>query len=74
MHGWDVAAATGGDRRMDDELVAAVTRWYAEREDIYRQSGAVAQRPDVQPASEQDALLVAFGRDPSWTEAHAGKG
>ena len=70
VHGWDLAAATGGDTRIDDELVAAVSAWYAEREELYRGVGAVAARPAVTPATPQDELLVAFGRDPGWTPAH----
>ena len=70
VHGWDLAVATGGDTRLDDELVAAVADWYAECEDMYRAAGAVAERPAVAASTPQDQLLVAFGRDPSWTAAH----
>jgi uncharacterized protein (TIGR03086 family) len=67
IHGWDLAVATGGETWLDDELVDAVAGWYAAREDLYRQAGAVADRPAVEASSAQDKLLVAFGRDPSWT-------
>jgi uncharacterized protein (TIGR03086 family) len=70
VHGWDLAAATGADTRLDDEAVAAVSDWFAEREQLYRGAGAVSGRPPVRAASPQDELLVAFGRDPSWTPAH----
>ena len=66
VHGWDLAAATGGDRTLDHELVRAVLAWFAPMEALYRGAGAVADRPGVTPASTQDELLVAFGRDPSW--------
>jgi uncharacterized protein (TIGR03086 family) len=67
IHGWDLAAATGADRRIDDGLVAVLTDWYAEREDLYRDAGIVSERPSVTATSAQDQLLVAFGRDPGWT-------
>lgn len=73
VHGWDLAAATGADRRIDDGLVAVLTDWFAEREDLYRGAGAVSERPRVAAESAQDELLVAFGRDPAWTPG-AGKG
>ena len=66
VHGWDLAAATGGDRTLDHELVRAVLAWFAPMEALYRGAGAVADRPGVTPASTQDELFVAFGRDPSW--------
>ena len=66
LPGWDLAAATGQDRALDDELVRAVAQWYAEREIFYRQGGAVADRPDAGAATAQDQLLVAVGRDPDW--------
>ncbi len=42
IHGWDLAAATGGDTDLDPDLVADVAAWFAEREDSYRSAGAVA--------------------------------
>ena len=44
IHGWDLAAATGGDRALDPDLVAEVGAWFAEREDLYRQAGRSASR------------------------------
>jgi uncharacterized protein (TIGR03086 family) len=70
IHAWDLAVATGGDTHLDDDLVAAVAGWFREREGMYREGGAVAARPSVPTWSPQDELLVAFGRDPSWTETH----
>lgn len=73
VHAWDLAAATGTDRRLDPALVHEVSAWFADREGLYRQAGAVAQRagvPDV-GADPQDRLLAAFGRDPAWGPAHA---
>ena len=67
VHAWDLAAATGGDTRLDADLVTAVAGWFAAREDLYRQAGAVAARPTVASTDPQDQLLSAFGRDPSWS-------
>ena len=68
IHGWDLAAAVGADRRLDPELVALCADWFADREEPYRQSGAIGARADVPDgASAQDRLLAAFGRDPAWT-------
>jgi uncharacterized protein (TIGR03086 family) len=66
VHGWDLAAATGGDRRFDPDVVAAVSEWFADRETAYRAGGAIG--PHVHAASDdpQDRLLAAFGRDPGW--------
>ena len=69
VHGWDLAAATAADRRIDDDLVAALTGWFAQREDLYRGAGIISDRPPVVAASAQDQLLVAFGRDPAWSPA-----
>ena len=71
IHGWDLAAATGADRRINDVLVAVLTDWYAEREDLYRGAGIVSERPPITATSAQDQLLVAFGRDPGWAPAPA---
>jgi uncharacterized protein (TIGR03086 family) len=70
IHGWDLGVATGGDTGLDEELVAALASWFAEREDLYRGAGAVAVRPPVRAMGPQEQLLVAFGRDPSWTLPH----
>ena len=65
IHGWDLAAATGGDTDLDPELVAEVAAWFAEREDIYRSAGAVGARAAAADDA-QSQLLAAFGRDPGW--------
>jgi uncharacterized protein (TIGR03086 family) len=74
IHGWDLAAATGRDRTLDPEVVAAVSTWYREREEMYRSGGAVAPRPTgVVGGDALSDLLIAFGRDPDWVaEAQPG--
>lgn len=67
IHGWDLAAATGGDRSLDPELVEALAPWFADREELYRGAGVIGPRPDGAAADDPAArLLVAFGRDPGW--------
>lgn len=70
VHSWDLAVATGGDRRLDPHLVAEVAQWFADREDAYRGAGVVAPRVHAE-GDPQSRLLAAFGRDPHWGPAHA---
>ena len=65
IHGWDLAAATGGDTDLAPDLVADVAAWFAEREDSYRSAGVVAARAAA-VGDAQSQLLAAFGRDPGW--------
>lgn len=76
VHGWDLAAAIGADRTLDPELVEAVAAWFAEREGLYREAGAIAARPGETPVGAQDRLLHAFGRRPDWIPpaGHGGAG
>jgi len=68
IHGWDLAAATGQQRVLDPELVAAVAAWFRNREEIYRSSGAIAARPESTSSGNPQAdLLIAFGRNPDWS-------
>lgn len=65
IHGWDLAAATGGDRRLDPDLVSAVATWFSGREEMYRSAGLIAAR--TAPAGDAQAeLLAGFGRDEAW--------
>ena len=61
VHSWDLAVATGQESSLDDDLVREVSRWFAEREEMYRAGGAVgpALPGNGDPQSE---LLGAFGR------------
>jgi uncharacterized protein (TIGR03086 family) len=66
VHAWDLAAATGGDRSLDPEVVAEVATWFAEREQMYRDGGAIGPRVEAS-GDPQSELLAASGRDPGWT-------
>jgi len=66
LHAWDLAVATGGDRELDPALVAEVAAWFADREEVYRQAGAIGPRVDAGGDPQSD-LLAASGRDPAWT-------
>ena len=66
IHGWDLAAATGGDTALDDDVVEAVAAWFSEREEMYRQGGVIGPRVDEAPDDAQSQLLARFGRDPGW--------
>ena len=66
VHAWDLAAAIGADRGLDPELVAEVAGWFAEREEMYRQGGAIGPRVEAS-GDAQTELLAACGRDPGWT-------
>jgi uncharacterized protein (TIGR03086 family) len=66
VHGWDLAAATGGDTALDGDLVDAVAAWFSEREEMYRQGGVIGPRVDHAPGDAQSQLLAHFGRDSRW--------
>ena len=68
IHGWDLAAATGGDRALDPDLVAEVGAWFAEREDLYRQAGLIGE-PAGTFGDPQSNLLSRAGRDPGWSSS-----
>jgi uncharacterized protein (TIGR03086 family) len=65
IHGWDLAAATGGETVLDPDLVSDVAAWFADREELYRSAGAVGPRAPTTGEPQAD-LLAAFGRDPGW--------
>jgi len=66
IHGWDLAAATGGDTQLDGELVAEVGAWFAGREEMYRSAGAVGERASSGGDPQSD-LLAGFGRSAGWS-------
>ena len=61
VHSWDLAVATHQDMSLDLELVRDVSEWFAEREEMYRDAGAVGP---AAPGGDdpQSTLLAAFGR------------
>jgi uncharacterized protein (TIGR03086 family) len=66
IHGWDLAKGSGQDPAMNPELVAAVADWFAEREKIYRDAGAIGDRAAMTGDPQSD-LLAAFGRSAGWS-------
>lgn len=65
VHSFDLARAIGGDERLDPELTAACTQWFASVEDAYRSAGLIGERPEIAPdADSQTTLLAMFGRKP----------
>lgn len=67
VHGWDLAVAIGAAPRLDADAVHEAAAWFVDREQSYRDAGAIGPRFDVPPgASEQARLIAAFGRDPGW--------
>jgi uncharacterized protein (TIGR03086 family) len=66
VHSWDLAAATGQDRTMDPELVAAVAPWFDNAEQVMRDGGAIG--PKVEEGDDpQSELLGRFGRSADWS-------
>lgn len=70
VHAWDLAAATGGDTRLDPALVAEVGGWFADREVAYRSAGAIGPRAATSGNPQSD-LLATFGRNSDWGVNHA---
>ena len=67
IHAWDLSVATGQQRTLDPELVAAVTKWFRNSEEIMRSSGSIADRPESATSGDPQAdLLIGFGRNPDW--------
>jgi uncharacterized protein (TIGR03086 family) len=67
MHAWDLAVATGGDTALDPDLVEEVGAWFLEREELYRQAGAIGPRVEAGGGDPQSELIGRAGRDPGWT-------
>jgi uncharacterized protein (TIGR03086 family) len=65
VHAWDLAAATGGDTRLDPHLVTEVAEWFAGREELYRSAGIIGP-PAAMSGDPQVDLLAAFGRRAAW--------
>jgi uncharacterized protein (TIGR03086 family) len=69
VHGWDLAVATGGDTRLDPQLLTGIATWFADREEGYRQAGVIAARQALTGDPRHD-LLARFGRDAAWGAHH----
>ena len=69
IHGWDLAVATGGDTRMDPQLVRAIADWFDDREELYRAGGGILTRRPLTGDAQHD-LLARFGRDAAWSPNH----
>lgn len=69
IHSWDLAVAIGADPALPAELVDEVARWFAGHELGYRSSGWIGERPRRDTGGDpRAALLLAFGRDPEWSQ------
>jgi uncharacterized protein (TIGR03086 family) len=67
VHGWDLAAATGQQLVVDDEVGATVHRSIAGTAEMGRQMGAYGPEVEVPPdAPAFDRALGLAGRDPLW--------
>jgi ketosteroid isomerase-like protein len=63
VHAWDLATATGTNLRIEEDLLDAVTAWFAPVRRDYRAHGLVGPRPPLtEPAEPQALLLAMFGR------------
>ena len=65
IHSWDMAAAIGGDTRLEPPLVHAIAKWFDDREELYRGGGAISARGFL-TGDDQHDLLARFGRDGAW--------
>ncbi len=69
IHGWDLAAATGQDTRLDPDLLAACTQIVEPQLDGLRASGAFGDAIEVPAdADSQTQLLTWLGRHPTPTD------
>jgi uncharacterized protein (TIGR03086 family) len=71
IHSWDLAAACGGDTRLDPHLVTELAEFFAGREEFYRQAGVIGPRA-ISHGGLQSDLLAVTGRDSAWGPSHAG--
>ena len=69
VHAWDLAAAVGAERCLDETAVAEVGAWFQNREVLYRDAGLVAGHI-TQGDAPQSRLLGGFGRDAAWGPNH----
>ena len=69
VHGWDLAVATGGDTRLEPQLLHAIATWFEDREEDYRRAGAIGARQALTGDAHHD-FLARFGRDATWGPHH----
>jgi uncharacterized protein (TIGR03086 family) len=62
IHGWDLAAATGQDTRLDPALVDACWEVLTPQLEALQSSGAFGTARDPAGSSPQERLLAALGR------------
>ena len=63
IHGWDLAVATGQDRRLDPELVRVAWEIFEPQAEGWRSAGAIGAKVDVpDDADPQTRLLGLLGR------------
>ena len=61
IHAWDLARATGGDERLDPELVDFVSRYLEPKMgEEWRQAGWFGPVVDVPPDADQETRLLAI--------------
>jgi uncharacterized protein (TIGR03086 family) len=70
IHAWDLAAAIGGDRRLDPQLVNAVSGWFEGVEQLMREAGAIGPQAPLTGEAQAD-LLARAGRAADWGVNHA---
>ena len=65
IHAWDLARATGGDERLDPELVDFVRGYLMPQVEQWRQAGVFGAKVDPAPGADAQAELLALtGRSP----------
>lgn len=65
IHAWDLAKGTGGDTRLDPELVETLTEMVVPHQEMMKASGLFGEH--IEPPADADAqerLLAVFGRRP----------
>lgn len=68
VHAWDLSVAVGADDALPEDLVATCGRWFADRQEAYRQAGVIGPPAPVDPGADaQTRLLAAFGRVRPWS-------
>ena len=65
IHTWDLARATGGDKRLDPGMVHAMLDGIQAMDEVMRSSGHYGQKVSVATTADEQTQLIAFmGRTP----------